>query len=273
MNTYLGIVTGENLGLSAIFACISFGFFFLRRADKKEPSIGLWSISFIFNGIGFFLWSNTLPLLLWQSYLIGEVFHILGFLTLVYGAYRFFGHTMNARLVGLLILGIAFWIGSISLLKKHLDLAVFLLRLFRSFIFISAAIMIFTQRLEKRLIGKNLAAFSMLSWGMYALITAIWRVTSSFVLQFGIMTGLHLLAAFGMVAMIVDKIRIRAEETEKLVHRLEGLLPICSYCKKIKDENNQWEVLELYIENHSKAEFSHGICPECLKKYHPEYNG
>jgi len=171
------------------------------------------------------------------------------------------------------MLGVAFWIGSISLLKTHFDLAVFLLRLFRSFIFISAAIMILIQRPEKKLIGKNLAAFSMLSWGMYVLITAIWRITSSFVLQFGIMTGLHLLAAFGMVAMIVDKIQIRAEETEKLVRSLEGLLPICSYCKKIKDEHNQWQVLELYIENHSKAEFSHGICPECLKKYHPEYQG
>lgn len=271
MNKYLAIITEENLGFSAIFACISFGFFFLRHVDKGEAGILLWSISFAFNSIGFLLWSNTLPLPLWQLYLIGEVFHVLGFLTLVYGAYRFFGHKMNPGVIVLWIGCAVFWAVSISLLVKHLDLAVFLLRLFRSLIFIFAAFMIFSQRSENKLAGKKLAAISMLLWGSYVLITAIWRIISLTSLQFGIMTGLHLLAAFGMVAMLVDRIRIRAEENEKLVNRLEGLLPICSYCKKIKDDNNQWQTLELYIEDRSAAEFSHGICPECLKKYHPDF--
>jgi hypothetical protein len=56
---------------------------------------------------------------------------------------------------------------------------------------------------------------------------------------------------------------------QKHVKQLEGILPICSYCKKIRDEKNEWHRLEEYIEDRSKAEFSHGICPECLEKYHP----
>jgi len=51
------------------------------------------------------------------------------------------------------------------------------------------------------------------------------------------------------------------------VQRLEGLLPICSYCKRIRDENQNWSSLEGYIEKRSKAEFSHGICPDCYKKH------
>ncbi len=47
---------------------------------------------------------------------------------------------------------------------------------------------------------------------------------------------------------------------------LRGIIPICSYCKKIRDDQGAWEIIESYISNHSEARFSHGICPECYKK-------
>lgn len=49
--------------------------------------------------------------------------------------------------------------------------------------------------------------------------------------------------------------------------QLEGLLPICSYCKRIRGDNDTWAPLEGYIEKRSAAEFSHGICPDCYAKY------
>jgi len=52
---------------------------------------------------------------------------------------------------------------------------------------------------------------------------------------------------------------------------LSGLLPICSSCKKIRDDKGSWTQLEAYFARHSEAEFSHGICPECLRKLYPEY--
>lgn len=55
------------------------------------------------------------------------------------------------------------------------------------------------------------------------------------------------------------------------VKELSGLLPICAECKKIRDDKGYWTQIESYIRNHSEAEFSHGICPECLKKLYPEY--
>ncbi len=51
------------------------------------------------------------------------------------------------------------------------------------------------------------------------------------------------------------------------VKRLQGLLPICCYCKKIRRDSDYWEQVDKYISEHSEAEFSHGICPECYKKY------
>ena len=54
------------------------------------------------------------------------------------------------------------------------------------------------------------------------------------------------------------------------VKRLSGLLPICASCKKIRDDRGYWNQLESYIGNHSEAQFSHGLCPECTKKLYPE---
>ena len=55
------------------------------------------------------------------------------------------------------------------------------------------------------------------------------------------------------------------------VKQLSGMLPICSYCKKVKDDKGYWKQIETYIQDHSEAEFSHGICSNCAEKYHPEY--
>ena len=49
------------------------------------------------------------------------------------------------------------------------------------------------------------------------------------------------------------------------VKQLSGLLPICSYCKRIRSDQNYWEQVDRYVAQHSDAEFSHGICPDCFK--------
>ena len=63
------------------------------------------------------------------------------------------------------------------------------------------------------------------------------------------------------------------EELQKAlseVKTLQGFLPICSYCKKIRDDKGYWSQIESYIHKHSDAQFSHGICPECIKKNYPD---
>jgi len=54
------------------------------------------------------------------------------------------------------------------------------------------------------------------------------------------------------------------------VKSLSGLLPICASCKKIRDDQGYWSQVENYIQKHSEAKFSHGMCPDCLKKWYPE---
>jgi hypothetical protein len=54
------------------------------------------------------------------------------------------------------------------------------------------------------------------------------------------------------------------------IKQLSGLLPICSYCKKIRDDQGYWSQIETYIRDHSDAEFSHSICKECAEKHFPD---
>ena len=55
------------------------------------------------------------------------------------------------------------------------------------------------------------------------------------------------------------------------VQLLSGLLSICAECKRIKDEHDHWQPLESYIQAHSEAKFTHGMCMDCLRKLYPEY--
>lgn len=71
-----------------------------------------------------------------------------------------------------------------------------------------------------------------------------------------------------------------AKEREKLIEALEksleeikqlsGLLPICAKCKRIRDEHDNWHEIETYISNHSEADFSHSLCPDCARALYPE---
>jgi ABC-type phosphate/phosphonate transport system substrate-binding protein len=70
-----------------------------------------------------------------------------------------------------------------------------------------------------------------------------------------------------------ERERLIAELKDALnnVKTLKGLLPICASCKKIRDDKGYWSQIEEYIGSHSDAQFSHGICPECMKKLYPQF--
>ena len=68
---------------------------------------------------------------------------------------------------------------------------------------------------------------------------------------------------------LLNKAAMTAELLIARVKRLEGIIPICSYCKRIRDDQNCWNQLEQYLSDHSDALFSHGICPHCMKEHRP----
>jgi PAS domain S-box-containing protein len=64
----------------------------------------------------------------------------------------------------------------------------------------------------------------------------------------------------------------RLQEALDEVNVLKGLLSICASCKRIKDDHENWQPLEGYIQAHSEAKFTHGLCPDCLRKLYPDYH-
>jgi len=79
---------------------------------------------------------------------------------------------------------------------------------------------------------------------------------------------------------ITERRRIEAERTQLIAHlsetlsnvkTLSGLLPICASCKKIRDDRGYWQKLETFVREHSGAEFSHSICPDCMRLLYPEF--
>jgi hypothetical protein len=63
----------------------------------------------------------------------------------------------------------------------------------------------------------------------------------------------------------------KVDEAVGQVKMLRGMLPICAGCKKIRDDSGYWNQMESYISSHSEADFSHGMCPECIERLYPDY--
>ena len=101
-----------------------------------------------------------------------------------------------------------------------------------------------------------------------AFLVALWKPPGP------LSTLLALTAVRGVVIIAVALWFVRLSDHERALHRhvrtLEGLLPICSFCKKIRNESGEWERLERFVSQRSEARFSHGFCPSCWKANYPD---
>lgn len=120
------------------------------------------------------------------------------------------------------------------------------------------------------------ASFTTLGHGPFAINTGN---LSTSVINFQLFFGITTATVLAVSALVTERNQILLER-ESLIHSLEesllriktlkGLIPICCHCKKIRDDKGYWNQLEFYISQHSDAEFSHGICPDCAKEHYPK---
>jgi hypothetical protein len=89
---------------------------------------------------------------------------------------------------------------------------------------------------------------------------APWHITDSV-----INTGIRI-AVLVLLAYLISRTARQTRELARRVNLLEGILPICSLCKKIRDDRDNWQPVEVYVSNRSEALFSHGLCPDCMKR-------
>jgi hypothetical protein len=88
---------------------------------------------------------------------------------------------------------------------------------------------------------------------------------------FPVFTTLARAVCVGVVALWIARFADHERAMQRHVETLEGLLPICAFCKSIRNDAGTWEKLETYISDRSEAQFSHGFCPDCQREHYPEF--
>lgn len=86
-------------------------------------------------------------------------------------------------------------------------------------------------------------------------------------LHVAIINAILRLAILFLIAFLCGKLSEQTQALRARVRTLEGLLPTCSFCKDIRDENGEWQQIEEYLASRSGARFTHGICPKCVTKH------
>ncbi|MBN1779597.1 response regulator [bacterium] len=69
----------------------------------------------------------------------------------------------------------------------------------------------------------------------------------------------------------LERINLELKQSLETIQKLKGLIPICSHCKKIRNDDGYWQQLEVFIKEHSDAEFTHGLCPDCEREIYTKY--
>ena len=107
---------------------------------------------------------------------------------------------------------------------------------------------------------------------MQRLKSMFWRSYVIFSLVICILLSLIVVFSLRMDKAAKEREHMITELQDALaeVRKLRGIIPICASCKKVRDDKGYWNQIELYIREHSEADFSHGICPECAKNLYPD---
>jgi hypothetical protein len=257
-----------SLGFATIFFWIGLGMIFLRKSSEEAIGLGYWAASFFLNSAGFLLGAGIITSKLDQFFTNGQAFQMLGLIALACGTYRFAGNEFrqwNIYALGGVTIA---WLVAMVLTKYSLHVGYILLVVVYGIVGIWTGTLVLRHKSTKSLSGHGVAGWALVSWGGYTILyPLIYKFPWLVPLGIGFLVGLHVLASIGMVIMVVSRMRIRAEISESHALQLEVILPICAKCKKIQDDQNNWQSVESYVSKHSKAGFTRTICPECFEKY------
>ncbi len=128
----------------------------------------------------------------------------------------------------------------------------------------------------KRYVSKRVIAYEIVAFLIIILIIWLDEILDiPYLLLGAVQTPINWRESLFETVVILILAKVIVHITSKLfeqMRNLEGLLPICASCKRIKDDQDSWKQIETYVRDRSEADFSHGICPECAEKLYPEFN-
>ncbi len=267
---------------SAVSANLSLAMLYLLATGRSYPGFGLWTAGVIAVAAG-----NTLIALRSQlpeaiSILLGNALIFLALYMFLFGLNRFVGRrTEQCRVILPLIAALSvlfyYWFVSPDLRARILVVS-FVICAYLTVGWFTA----FRHLPKVMLRGENLL---LIGFGIFVastflrpLVVLFRRSTMSDLMSAG---GFEPVAALvnilGVVTLVLGMIKINQQRLEEefrqariKLNALEGLLPLCSHCGKIRDEQDEWHSFENYLRLHSKAQVTHGLCPDCTRLLYPD---
>jgi hypothetical protein len=267
---------------------------FFRFKQKTYPGFGLWVASTFLAAAGYA--SSLLRLAEWEflSIILANLFFTFTALLRLAGVVRFLkDRRLPWPLYVFLPLADMIAISYFSLAVDSFITRVFIFSLVVSSLAVSVAYVLLKHRMEG-----NVVLYRAMGW-VCLLFSAIIMTRAMAVLfsrtsgifapqtgqQFYLLAIILIETAWAMGFLMMNSQRLEAElraSQDSLGHTvgklekslaeiktLSGLLPICAHCKKVRNDQGYWQQIEEYISEHSSADFSHGICPECARKLYP----
>jgi hypothetical protein len=268
-------------GITGIIAFLSM--LYIMRTRKTYPGFLQWTIATFLFFIGQVLLSMRGDVSDVLSILTSNTLIVAATLLLCYGLSMFVGKKPNryayAATFILFIAIFSFFSYSLHSIAGRIVISAVLLSI--CFFYCSFLTYRYVPKLLRSPNWLLTIGFSLLALGFLrrSIVTLIFRnrieeflttSTTQEVTFIAVLAG-GLIMAFGLIILNSQRLENELRTAVDEVRTLRGIIPICASCKKIRDDKGSWKQIEAYVSEHSEADFSHGICPECAEKLYPEF--
>ena len=268
---------------SLVLATLAICYIYIYSARKTYPGFGLWTAAAIVGTVGIALISLRGVLPDFITIILANTLILSAIIILNRGLIRFCHKSqMNALdASSILIMIVGFFI--LTYIFPDIRLRIICISMLAALYWGRGAVAAYLY-LPHVLLKQNYFLVGVLA--ILAVHSAIQAISTYFfetpltdLLQAGVLQGssmafqtmARLILLIGMISLNSQRLELALAEARKEIKILEGLLPICANCKKIRDENDRWQHMEIYITDHASVEFTHGLCPECLRTLYPEF--
>jgi hypothetical protein len=268
---------------SIVAISIFLGMLYVTIRRKAYPGFLEWTIGTLFNSFGMVLLAMRHLLPDFISIIIANNFILLYFIFSARGISRFSDSTQNLWMdvVPVFLLTISFWI--FTYITPSVNFRIIIIT---GLIFLICCRICYLIWRKMPNILPNKQNFLFITFGFVGIwhlsrliLTVFFEGEISDFMEAGFIQGLAFVNIIvttiinSMLLIICNAHRLEIDllKARDKINTLSGLLPICSSCKKIRNDEGDWEHLEKYICGHSEALFTHGICDTCMKKLYPEF--
>jgi len=283
MAEYFDIRTLSLITSVVAISCFSV-MFYVAIKRKIYPGFIEWTVAYLLNSVGMVLLALRDVLPDFFSIIIANSFILLYFIFSTRGLQRFSGTSQKNWIDISVLVFLIISFGIFTYILPNITIRIFIISGF-FILFCCRICFIILVKLPKVLPNKQTFLFIIFAFfgGWYLLriiLTILFENQIDDFMQAGIIQGLAFLILIATniitsaLLIICNTQRLETDlfQAKEEIKVLSGFLPICSHCKKIRDDDDDWVNIEEYISTHSEALFSHGICPDCTKRFYSEFD-